>query len=167
MLTDGYRATLPAEPAADLEERLGKVLEPLGVPTSEIHVERVYQPPLPARWSVMLTIGAAVALLSAMTAVAGSAQEIRPRMLLLRVIGFPGGVQRRVLAVQAAVIVGLAMLLGVVGGWLVAGSQLWPQHIPVTLPWPTVLATAFGVTALASAAAAALRPRTDARLRER
>ncbi|MFE1316535.1 hypothetical protein [Kitasatospora phosalacinea] len=165
--TLGYRATLPAEPAADLEERLGKVLEPLGVPTSEYHVERGYRPLLPARWSVMLTIGAVVALLSAMTAVAGSAQEIRPRMLLLRVIGFPGGVQRRVLAVQAAVIVGLAMVLGVAGGWLVAGSQLWPQHIPVTLPWGTVLATALAVTALAAAAAAALRPHVDSRLRER
>ncbi|MFJ1756611.1 hypothetical protein [Kitasatospora sp. NPDC088134] len=163
----GYRATLPAEPAADLEERLGKALEPLGVPTSEYHVERGYRPPLPARWSVMLTIGAIVALLSAMTAVAGSAQEIRPRMLLLRVIGFPGGVQRRVLAVQAAAIVGLAMVLGILGGWLVAGSRLWPQHIPVVLPWGTVLATALAVTALASAAAAALRPHTGARLRER
>ncbi|RPE33465.1 hypothetical protein [Kitasatospora cineracea] len=167
VFTDGYRATLPATPSADLEERLGRALEPLGVPTSDLHVERGYRPPLPARWSVMLTIGAAVALLSAMTAVGGAAQELRPRLLLLRVIGFPGGVQRRVLAVQAAVIVGLAMLIGTLGGWLVAGSQLWPQHVPVVLPWPLVLATALGVTALAAAAAAALRPRTGTRLRER
>ncbi|WAL73040.1 hypothetical protein OU787_16925 [Kitasatospora sp. YST-16] len=167
VFTDGYRATLPATPPADLEQRIGRALEPLGVPTSDLHVERGYRPPLPARWSVMLTIGAAVALLSAMTAVGGAAQELRPRLLLLRVIGFSGGVQRRVLAVQAAVIVGLAMLIGTLGGWLVAGSQLWPQHVPVVLPWPLVLATALGVTALAAAAAAALRPRTGTRLRER
>ncbi len=167
VFTDGYRATLPATPPAGLGERLGRALEPLGVPTSDLHVERGYHPPLPARWSVMLTIGAAVALLSAMTAVGGAAQQLRPRLLLLRVIGFPGGVQRRVLAVQAAVIVGLAMLIGTLGGWLVAGSRLWPQHVPVVLPWPLVLATALGVTALAAAAAAALRPRTGTRLRER
>ncbi|GLW54660.1 hypothetical protein [Kitasatospora phosalacinea] len=114
-----------------------------------------------------LTTGGAIALLSAMTAVGSSAQEIRARMLLLRVVGFAGGIQRRILAAQAAVIVGLAMLIGVLGGWLVAGSQLWPQGIEVSMPWPTTVATALGVIGLSSAFAAALRPHVDSRLRER
>ncbi|MFB7378693.1 FtsX-like permease family protein [Kitasatospora purpeofusca] len=165
--TVSYRATLPGNPPADLEERLGRAVEPLGIPTSDIHVERGYEPPVPVRWSVTLTIGAAIALLSAMTAVAGAAQEIRPRMLLLRVIGFRGAVQRRILATQAAVIVTLAMVIGVLGGWLVAGSQLWPHDIPLAMPWSTIALTATGVAAASSALAAALRPRTDSRLRER
>ncbi|MEE1823988.1 hypothetical protein PUR61_17585 [Streptomyces sp. BE20] len=165
--TVSYRATLTENPPADLEERLGRAVEPLGVPTSDLHVERGYEPPVPARWSVTLTIGAAIALVSAMTAVGGAAQEIRPRMLLLRVIGFRGRVQRRILAIQAAVITGLAMLIGVLGGWLVAGSQLWPEGIPVAMPWSTIAVTALGAATASSALAAALRPRTDSRLRER
>ncbi|MFB7471608.1 hypothetical protein [Kitasatospora sp. NPDC056184] len=165
--TVGYRATLPENPPADLEERLGRAVEPLGIPTSDLHVERGYEPPVPARWSVTLAIGAVIALVSAMTAAGGAAQEIRPRMLLLRVIGFRGGVQRRILATQAAVITGLAMLIGVLGGWLVAGSQLWPEDIPVAMPWSTIAVTALGVATASSALAAALRPRTDSRLRER
>ncbi|MFI9783510.1 hypothetical protein ACIHEI_08390 [Kitasatospora sp. NPDC051984] len=165
--TVGYRATLETSATADLENRLGRAVEPLGIPTSDIHVERGYQPLLPARWSVTLAIGAAIALLSAMTAVGSSAQEIRPRMLLLRVVGFAGAIQRRILAAQAAVIVGLAMLIGILGGWLVAGSQLWPQNIEVSMPWPTIVATALGVIGLSSAFAATLRPHVDSRLRER
>ncbi|GAA0677172.1 hypothetical protein GCM10010193_33040 [Kitasatospora atroaurantiaca] len=164
-------ATYLATPESDelpsgVESSLAKALEPLGIPATALRFEKPYTPPIPARWNVMMTLAGAMVLIVTLLAVSASAQELRPQLRLLRVIGFGGPTQRVVSATQAAVITALSLACGLVSGFVLAGAQLWPKNTAVVVSWDTLGVAVCAVIGTACAVGFLIRPVTVSRARE-
>ncbi|GJF27508.1 hypothetical protein KNE206_02080 [Kitasatospora sp. NE20-6] len=162
-VTTTYLATLDGAVPPDLEARLGRALEPLGVPATALHVERPYSPPVPVRWNVLMAVAGVMVLVVTLLAVSASAQELRPQLRLLRVIGFGGPTRRTVSATQAAVITALSVGCGATAGFVLAGAQLWPKGTEIVVPWTLLAGSCAAVVAGASAAGFLLHPVTARR----
>ncbi|MEV8095851.1 FtsX-like permease family protein [Kitasatospora sp. NPDC085879] len=166
-VTTTYLATPQDGLPQDIESRLGTALEPLGIPATDLRIERPYTPPVPARWNVMTAVSGAMVLIATLLAVSASTQELRPQLRLLHVVGFGGRTQRTVAATQAVVITTLSLACGLLAGFVLAGAQLWPQGTTLVVPWASLGAAVLGLIAAAGLAGFLVRPVAAARGRAR
>ncbi|MEW1911573.1 hypothetical protein AB0442_24525 [Kitasatospora sp. NPDC085895] len=159
-VTTTYLATPDDGLPAGIEDRLGTALEPLGVPATALRIEWPRTQPVPARWNVMMAIAGTTVLVATLLAVSASAQELRPRLRLLHVIGFGGRTQRLVSATQSAAITSLSLGCGLLTGIVLAGAQLWPKGTALVVPWASLTAATLALIALAALAGYLVRPTT-------
>ncbi|MFE7561223.1 FtsX-like permease family protein [Kitasatospora sp. NPDC057500] len=131
-------------PPADTTARLAKVLEPLGIPVTDVRIERGPSGVVPTKWYLALSLGSVAAAVSILLALSASAQELRPDLRKLFEMGFPPASRRRITAWQSTVIALLSALCGAVAGLVIGASRLWPYDIAIAVPWAPLSAFIIG-----------------------
>lgn len=144
---------------AEQEAALAR-LQDLALPGDpRIMVERGYEDRFVPGMLALVGAALLIALVGSLTAVGLAAAEGRSDAATLLAVGASPGVRRRIAAGQAAVVVGLGVLLGSVGGLLAGATlvrQMASQGDPTwrfVVPWPYVLGIVVGIPLLTIAVA--------------
>ncbi|ROS23656.1 ABC transporter permease [Cellulomonas sp. PhB150] len=119
---------------------------------ARIDVERGYEGQTPLMLWILVIAALVVGLGATGLAMALAAAEFRPDLATLAAVGASPRTRRRVSAAQSAVIVllgvGLGTMTGLVLGWVLVHSYEGfdgASRLPVTVPWPQVVAILVGV----------------------
>ncbi|MFJ7271982.1 FtsX-like permease family protein [Streptomyces sp. NPDC099050] len=138
--TNSIMVTPGGIPPAETTARLARVLEPLGVPITDVRIERGPSGMVPTKWYLVLSLGSVAAAISIILALSASAQELRPDLRRLFEMGFPPTARRRIIAWQSITIALLSTICGVIAGLAISTSRLVPYDIEVAVPWTQLTA---------------------------
>ncbi|MFJ1752734.1 hypothetical protein [Kitasatospora sp. NPDC088134] len=143
---------------ADGEQRVARALEPLGVPVTDVRIERGPLTAFPVKWLLVLGLGSLAAAVSTVLALSASAQELRPDLRRLFEMGFPPGARRAVVSWQSVAIALLAVLGGTAAGLVLGCARLLPYRIALAVPWGSLGLWVLGPILLGALAGPLLAP---------